>query len=188
MSIATRPDCINEDICKLLSSYKDKYYVSVELGFQTANENTARLINRQYSNEVFINAINLLNKYNIDIVVHIMVGLPYETLDDIDKTIKFLNNYKFNGIKIHSCYIVKDTILCQMYNKGEYTPLTLDQYLESASYILTHISPDIVIHRISGDCPKDLLVAPDWNSHKKWIMNGLDKYLLENDLWQGKFY
>ena len=188
LSIATRPDCINEDICKLLSSYKDKYYVSVELGFQTANENTARLINRQYSNEVFINAINLLNKYNIYIVVHIMVGLPYETLDDIDKTIKFLNNYKFNGIKIHSCYIVKDTILCQMYNKGEYTPLTLDQYLESASYILTHISPDIVIHRISGDCPKDLLVAPDWNSHKKWIMNGLDKYLLENDLWQGKFY
>ena len=188
LSIATRPDCINEEICKLLSSYKNKYYVSVELGLQTSNENTAKIINRQYKNKDFTSAVNLLNKYNIDIIIHIMVGLPYETIDDIKNTINFINKHKINGIKIHSCYVVKNTVLCQMYNEGKYTPLTLDRYIESASYILTHINPDIVIHRISGDAPKDLLVAPDWNLHKKWIINGLNKYLTENDLWQGKYF
>ena len=188
LSIATRPDCISPEICQFLSSYKDKYYISVELGFQTANEETAKLINRQYLNDIFRNAVNLLNKYDIDVIVHLMVGLPNETLSDIEKTIGFINNCKINGIKIHSCYIIKNTKLCDLYNAGSYTPLTLDEYIELASYILTHISPDIVIHRISGDAPKDLLVAPEWNSHKKWIINGLDKYLRENDLWQGKYF
>ena len=188
LEIATRPDCINEDIAKLLKSYTNKYYVCVELGLQTANEKTGDLINRCYSNSDFTQAVNILNKYNIDVVVHIMVGLPNETIEDIKNTIQFINLHNIKGIKIHSCYVIKNTKLEQLYLTGKYVPLTLENYISNCAYILTHLNPNIVIHRVSGDAPKDLLVAPDWNSHKKWIINGLDKFLKENNLCQGMYY
>jgi hypothetical protein len=188
LEIATRPDCINEEICKLLKSYTNKYYVCVELGLQTANDETGKLINRGYTNYQFTKAVELLNKYEIDVVTHIMVGLPTENFDDIKNTIKFINNHNIQGLKIHSTYIVENTVLSKMYRHGEYQPITLESYLNDLSYILTHISPDIVIHRISGDAPKDLLIAPEWNSHKKWILNGLDKLMREKNLWQGMYY
>ena len=105
-----------------------------------------------------------------------MVGLPNESLDDIKNTIDFINNHNIQGLKIHCTYVVENTVLASMYYNGTYTPISLEYYLECAGYILSHINPN------------NLLVAPDWNSHKKWIMNGLDKYLRENDLWQGKYY
>lgn len=188
LAIATRPDCISEDVCKLLKSYSEKYYVWVELGLQTSNENTGKVINRGYTNEQFSNAVSLLNKYNIDVVTHIMVGLPGENFDDIKNTVEFINNHSIQGLKIHSTYVVKNTRLADMYFNGTYTPISLEYYLDCACYILTHISPDIVIHRVSGDAPKDLLIAPDWNLHKKWIINGLDKLLRDKDLYQGMDY
>ena len=188
LSVATRPDCIDEDIASLLSSYADKYYVTVELGLQTSNDETGKLIYRRYLSSEFTKAVELLNKYNIDVVAHIMVGLPNETKEDLKATIEFINKHNIQGLKIHSCYVVENTVLADMYRNKKYSPLSLDEYLENAAYILTHISPNIVIHRISGDAPKDLLVTPDWNSHKKWIMNGLDKLLKEQNLWQGKFF
>ena len=188
LSVATRPDCIDENIAELLKSYADKYYVYVELGLQTANEKTGKIINRCYTNADFTKAVDILNKYNVDVVTHVMVGLPNENEKDIQNTVKFLNKHNTQGIKIHSCYIVKNTKLAEMYDEGKYTPLKLDDYLNSCAYILTHINPDVVIHRVSGDAPKDLLVAPDWNLHKKWIINGLDKLLREMDLWQGMEY
>ncbi len=188
LSVATRPDCINEDVCKLLQTYTNKYYVFVELGLQTSNDITGKLINRGYTSSNFTRAVNLLNKYNIDVVTHIMVGLPNETDEDIKNTIIFLNKHNIQGLKIHSTYVVKNTKLAEMYQKGNYTPITLEKYLDSVCYILTHISPSVVIHRVSGDAPKDLLLAPDWNLHKKWILNGLDKMMKEHDLYQGKYY
>jgi len=188
LSIATRPDCIDEDIVKLLHSYTQKYYVTVELGLQTANEQTGKLLNRGYSNNDFTNAVKLLNKYNIDIVTHIMVGLPDETKEDLKNTINFINKHNIQGLKIHSCYIVENTVLSDMYKNKKYSPISLDEYLENAAYIITHINPNIIIHRISGDAPKDLLVAPDWNLHKKWIINGIDKLLKEKNLWQGMYF
>lgn len=187
-AISTRPDCINEEICKLIKSYSDKYYVWVELGLQSSNDNTASFINKCCYSSDFTQAVNLLNKYNIDVVTHIMVGLPNENFEDIKNTVDFINQHNIQGLKIHSTYVVKNTVLDNLYENGLYTPITLDYYLECACYILTHISPNIVIHKISGDAPKDLLVAPEWNLHKKWIMNGLDKALMEKDLWQGKYY
>lgn len=115
-------------------------------------------------------------------------GLPYETFEDVKNTVDFLCQYNIQGLKVHSCYVLKGTKLGRLYESGKYTPITLEEYLESLVYILTHISPEIVIHRISGDAPKDLLLAPDWNVHKKWVLNGLDRILQERDLWQGKFY
>ena len=188
LAIATRPDCISEDVCKLLKSYSEKYYVWVELGLQTSNENTGKIINRCYTDEQFSAAVSLLNKYNIDVVTHIMVGLPGENFDDIKNTVNFINNHSIQGLKIHSTYVVKNTRLADMYFNGKYTPISLEYYLDCASYILTHISPDIIIHRVSGDAPKDLLIAPDWNLHKKWIINGLDKLLRDKDLYQGMDY
>ena len=188
LAIATRPDCISEDVCKLLKSYSEKYYVWVELGLQTSNENTGKIINRCYTDEQFSAAVSLLNKYNIDVVTHIMVGLPGENFDDIKNTVNFINNHSIQGLKIHSTYVVKNTRLADMYFNGKYTPISLEYYLDCACYILTHISPDIIIHRVSGDAPKDLLIAPDWNLHKKWIINGLDKLLRDKDFYQGMDY
>lgn len=187
ISISTRPDCINEKIVKLIKSYQEKYYTCVELGLQTSNDETAYLINRGYKTEIFSNTVKLLNEYNIDVVTHIMIGLPLETLDDLKNTISFINKHNIQGIKIHSTYIIKNTLLATMYQKGLYIPLTLDEYINQACIALCYLNPDIIVHRISGDAPKDLLVAPEWNLHKKWILNGIEKELKEKDLWQGKF-
>lgn len=185
LDIATRADCIDENICKLLQSYTNKYAVTVELGLQTTDDKIAELINRGYNLETFTKAINMLKKYNIEIVVHIMVGLPNQTKKDIEDTVQYINSLGIQGIKIHSTYVVKGTVLEQMYNKGEYVPIELETYLELLTYILTHLNKDIVIHRITGDAPKNLLIAPEWNVHKKWILNGIEKIMKEQDLYQG---
>ena len=199
IDIATRPDCINEDICKLLQSYTESlringklnrksYSVTVELGLQTSNDEIAKIINRGYSLETFTKAVKLLNKYKIDVVVHIMLGLPNETDEDIVNTVKYINSLNIQGIKIHSTYVAKNTVLEKWYRDGKYMPLTLDEYLNKLLYVITHLRKDIIIHRISGDAPKDLLVAPTWNIHKKWILNGFDKIMREKDRLQGDSY
>ena len=188
LAVATRPDCIDEEVAKLLKSYSDRFYVWVELGLQTSNDKTAKLINRGYTSDIFIYVVKILNKYNIDVVTHIMVGLPYEDKQDLKNTVHFLNQHDLQGLKIHCTYVVENTVLSDLYKKGKYEPISLDYYLESLVYVLTHISPDVVIHKVSGDAPKDLLVAPSWNVHKKWILNGLDRMLRERDLYQGMFF
>ena len=187
LEVATRPDCINEDVCMLLSSYKDKYYVSVELGLQTVNEEIGTIINRCYTNDDFINSTKLLKKYDIPVVCHIMIGLPNESFEDIQNIVKFINSNDISGVKIHSTYVVKNTKLNEMYKNNDYTPITLDYYLDNLEYIITHLNKNIIIHRLSGDAPKDILVAPDWNSHKKWILNGINKRLKEKNLYQGMY-
>ena len=188
IQIATRPDCINEEIARLLFSYTDKYSVCVELGLQTSNENTGKVINRCYTNEDFINAVTILRKYNIEIITHIMVGLPGETHKDIVNSVNFVNNLDIQGLKIHSTYVTNDTKLNDMYENNQYSPITLEYYLDELCYIITHLRKDIVLHRISGDAPKDMLVAPSWNSHKKLVLNGIDKILRNKDLYQGMYY
>ena len=188
LSIGTRPDCITEDIAKLLKSYTDKYYVCVELGLQTSNDDIGKMINRCYTSKQFTQAVEILNKYDIDVVAHIMVGLPNETKEDIKNTVNFINSHKLQGVKIHSTYVVENTLLADMYRKGTYQCLDLDDYIETLIDIMTHLNPNFVIHRISGDAPKDILVAPYWNKHKMWILHGFEKRFRARDLWQGKFY
>ena len=193
ISIATRPDCINEDIVKLIKSYSDKYYVCVELGLQTVNESIEKIINRGYTTKQFIEAVDLLNKYEIDVITHIMCGLPGENKikgdipKEIKETVELINSLNIQGIKIHSTYVVENTKLNEMYQNNEYIPLELDEYLKDLTYIITHINPNIIIHRICADTPKDILVAPSWNVHKKWVLNGFEKILKEKNLYQGMF-
>ena len=198
LDIATRPDCINDDVAKLISSYMPKHKVFVELGLQTSNDNTAKIINRGYESSVFTDAVKILNKYNIPVICHIMVGLPNEQelikVDNFDvfkaivDTVNFINKHNISGLKIHSTYIVKNTVLNKLYEGNKYKPITYEEYMSNLTYIITHINPEIIVHRISADPPEDLLVAPEWCLHKKWVLNGLDKLLKESDLHQGMFY
>ena len=109
LEIATRPDCINEEVAKLIGSYSKKYYVCVELGLQTSNDETAKMINRGYLSNKFTEAVSILRKYNIDVITHIMIGLPGENFDDLKNTIEFMNKHDIQGIKIHSTYVIRDT-------------------------------------------------------------------------------
>ena len=140
LAIATRPDCISQEVVELLKEYTKQYYVYVELGFQTSNENVAKKFNRGYTNKDFINAVKLLNNANIDVVTHIMVGLPYEEKDDVLNTVNFINKQKIMGVKIHSTYIIKNTKLESLYSAREYKALELSDYVNSVCNIISNLS------------------------------------------------
>ncbi len=189
LAIATRPDCIDENIAKLLYSYKERgLYVWVELGLQTVNEKVGKIINRGYTNEDFKKATRILNDYDIDVVTHIMIGLPQEEKDDLKNAIDFVNEQKINGIKFHSTYVIKDTGLEKLYIENKYTPITLDEYIGKVLYAITHLRPDIVVHRITGDAPKDLLITPTFCAHKKQVINRIENIMAKDNLLQGMYF
>jgi radical SAM protein (TIGR01212 family) len=188
LAVATRPDCIDEDVVKLLKEYSQKYYVYVELGLQTANEKVAQKFNRGYSNEEFVRAVKLLNDYDIDVVTHIMVGLPYEEANDVRKTVELINSLKIMGVKIHSTYIIKNTELEKLYKEGKYLPITLEYYVDNVCNMISHLRPDIVVCRITGDAPKDILIEPKWNARKKIVLNSINRALDERNIFQGDRY
>ena len=185
LAIGTRPDCIDEEIAALIAEYKNRVDVWVELGLQTANDATADVINRGYKRDVFERAMEILERYGIPVVVHLIVGLPGETIADVKETVEYLRPFKLFGIKIHSIYVMRGTRLAEMYEKGEYTPPTLAEYVEGAIYILTHIHPATVVHRITGDCPQGMLLAPEWNSQKHTVINSIVTKMQFESLSQG---
>lgn len=188
LAIGTRPDCIDEENAKLIASYKEKVDVWVELGLQTSSDKTADIINRGYHREAFERAMSILSKYQIPVVVHLIVGLPGEDINHIKETVEYINGFKIFGIKIHSIYVMKDTELEKMYLRGEYTPISMSEYIDSVIYILTHISPALTVHRLTGDCPRDMLVAPDWNKQKNEIINTIVYKMQLENLSQGCKY
>jgi radical SAM protein (TIGR01212 family) len=185
LAIGTRPDCIDEEKAKLIASYKDRCDVWVELGLQTASDRTADLINRGYHRDCFEKAMEILKENDIPVVIHLIVGLPGEDISNVRETVEYVNRFAPFGIKIHSIYVMQGTRLAEMYEKGEYTPPSMEEYIDSVIYILTHISPDTVVHRLTGDCPRDLLVAPAWNSQKSAIINTIVYKMQFNNLSQG---
>lgn len=185
LSIATRPDCLNEEIVKYLASLKKKIDVWVELGFQTMHHSTAILINRGYDNIKLEQAVSLLKKYHITTIVHIINGLPYETKDQMIETVKYLNNLKIDGIKIHMLHIMKDTPLATMCANNPFHVLTLNEYVDIVVNQLRYLDENIVIHRLTGDAPKDLLIEPTWTLKKFVVLNEIDKYMRKNNIYQG---
>ena len=188
LAIGTRPDCIDREIASLIASYKDKVDVWVELGLQTANDKTADIINRGYHRDAFEEAMSILREYSIPVVVHLIVGLPGETASDVKETVEYINRFDIFGLKIHSIYVMEGTRLAQMYENGAYVPPNFVEYVDLAVYILTHISPKIIIHRLTGDCPRDMLVAPEWNRQKNEIINTIVYKMQQNNLYQGCKY
>lgn len=188
LAIGTRPDCIDEEIAELIASYKQRVDVWVELGLQTANDETAKLINRGYSRDVFERAMDILKKYDIPVVVHLIIGLPGESIADVKETVDYINRFDLFGIKIHSIYVMKGTVLEEMYLRGEYYPPDLEEYVEAAAYVIAHVSPKIILHRITGDCPRDMLVAPEWNRSKNEIISSIVAKMQREGLYQGCKY
>lgn len=188
LAIGTRPDCITEEIASLIASYKDRADVWVELGLQTANDKTAERINRGYPKKTFEEAVKLLSDKNIPIVVHLIVGLPDEGIEEIKETVEYLKRFNIFGVKIHSIYVMKNTRLAEMYENGEYSPPSMSEYIESAVYIITHLNPNTVIHRLTGDCPPNMLLAPEWNRSKSEIINKIVYKMQLEGLYQGCKY
>ena len=185
LAIGTRPDCLDEEKVKIISQYKEKCDVWVELGLQTSSDKTAKIINRGYTRDVFEKAVSLLKKYSIPCVVHMIIGLPGESGTDALNTAKYISSFDVWGIKIHSIYVMEGTALADMYRCGYYTPPTLDEYVKACAECIGNIPKTTVIHRLTGDCPKSLLVAPDWNMDKNKIISKIVEYLRDNGISQG---
>lgn len=177
LSIGTRPDCISESVCELLKEYAKEREVWVELGLQTASDEVAKAINRGYDLAVFEKATELLKKHGLKFVVHMIIGLPSDDAEGVKKTADYIAKIKPFGIKIHSIYVMEGTSLAKMYREKRYTPPTLDEYAALAAYTLSVMPDDVVVHRVTGDCPRDMLVAPEWNRDKNAIIQRINEKL-----------
>ncbi len=184
LSIATRPDCLGDDILALLTKLNQIKPVWVELGLQTIHEHTAAFIRRGYSLPVFHQAVERLHQINIDIIVHIIIGLPYETKENLLETIQYISKLPVQGIKLQLLHVLSGTDLAKYMN--ELSILTLEEYVSLVIMCIENLPQDIVIHRITGDGPKSLLLAPEWSAKKKHVMNTIHKTMKALDSWQGK--
>ncbi|WP_455715418.1 TIGR01212 family radical SAM protein [Anaerosporobacter sp.] len=184
LSIATRPDCINAEVLALLNELNQIKPVWVELGLQTIHEDTANRIRRGYPLSCYDSAVKNLRNCNIDVIVHLIIGLPYETKEDILDSIDYVNNSGIQGVKLQLLHVLKNTDL-ETYLDSMHI-LTLDEYVTILVSCLEHLNQDIVIHRITGDGPGDLLLAPLWSKNKKLVLNTIQRTMKELDSWQGK--
>lgn len=186
--IATRCDAITNDTLDYLEELNKRTYLTIELGLQTIHEKTSKLINRGHTLEEFDSMVKKLRNRNIDVVVHIINGLPYETEDMMLDTIKHLNTLDIQGIKIHMLNIVKDTPLETLYNKEHFHILSKDEYIDIVIKQLELLNPTIVIHRITSDPDVSTLVEPTWLIKKFCLLNDIDKEMVKRDTYQGKYY
>lgn len=185
ISIATRADCLENEKIALLSKINKIIPVQIELGLQTSNEKTASLINRCSSNEELIDAVRRLRRENIEIVIHIMNGLPGEDEADMLNTIEFINKLDIQGIKIHSLCILKNTKMGDDYLKNPWPLLSLEEYVKITVEQIRHLREDIIIHRLSADADLNDLIAPLWTRKKLVVMNEIDKLMRKNNYYQG---
>jgi len=188
LSIATRPDCLADEVLELLEELNRKKPVWVELGLQTIHEDTAAFIRRGYSLPIFQHAMEKLKKRKLETIVHIILGLPGETKEMMLDTIRYLNQSGASGIKIQLLHILKHTDLADYYAQTGFPVLSLEEYTDLVISCLEVCRPDMVIHRITGDGPKDLLIAPQWSSAKRHVLNRIHQELKRRNTWQGRCY
>ena len=186
LSIATRPDSITDECLNYLTDLNKRTFLTVELGLQTIHDKTSKLINRCHSKEEFESMVKKLRKRKINVVVHIINGLPYETKEMMLETVKYLNKLDIQGIKIHMLHVLKNTKLATMYEKEKFPILTKDEYIDIVVSQLELLRSDIVINRITGDPKVDDLIAPTWLIKKFVVLNDIDKELKKRDTYQGK--
>ena len=184
LSVATRPDCLGEAVLDLLEELGRRLPVWVELGLQSASDETARLCNRAYPTALFADAARRLHGRGISVIAHVILGLPGETRADMLETIDFLNRQRVDGVKLHLLHVLRDTPLARM----TYTPLTMDEYIGHLIACLRRLSPAIVVHRITGDGPKADLLAPLWSADKKRVLNAIHRRMRDEGAYQGADY
>ena len=182
LNIGTRPDAISDECLEYLDELNKKTYLTIELGLQTIHDKTSKLINRCHSLECFETMVKKLRDRNIDVVAHIINGLPYETKEDMLDTVKYLNNLDIQGIKIHMLSVLKDTPLEYLYQKEKFHILTKEEYIDIAVNQLELLRPEIVIHRITGDPKIDDLIEPHWLTKKFCVLNDIDKEMVKEIL------
>ena len=199
LSIATRPDCLNDEILMLLSQLQSRKPVFVELGLQTIHEETARFIRRGYDLSVFETAVHHLHERKINVVVHLILGLPGEDENHVLASIRYLNTLPVDGVKLQLLHILKNTDLAGYYehsslassitfDTGQFSVLSLEEYTRLVFLCIERLRPDIVIHRITGDGNKKELLAPLWSGDKKKVLGYMNRYFEEHDLIQGRKY
>lgn len=188
LSIATRCDAITDDTLDYLEELNKRTYLTIELGLQTIHEKTSKLINRGHTLKEFDTMVRKLRDRNIEVVVHIINGLPYETEDMMLNTIKHLNKLDIQGIKIHMLNIVKDTTLETLYNKEHFHILTKEEYIDIVIKQLELLKPEIVIHRITSDPDISTLIEPTWLLKKFCLLNDIDKEMVKRNTYQGRYY
>jgi len=181
INIATRPDCLPQDVIELLQEINNIKPVCVELGFQTTNEKTAEYIRRGYKNEVYFDAAKRLKESGIEVVTHIIIGLPNETKADALETTRAAVRAGTNGVKFHLLHVLKNTDLAIEYEKGHFSCLELEEYAEILKECIAELPKDTVVHRITGDGAKKDLIAPLWSADKKRVLNFLNKFLSFSD-------
>lgn len=188
LSIATRPDCIDDNILSLLSELASIKPVWIELGLQTIHENTADYIRRGYSLDTYDNCVKRLINIGIHTIVHMIIGLPGESTSDILETADYIAHSGAWGIKLQLLHILKGTDLYTDYINGAFKALDLNEYTTIVGQIIARLPKDMVIHRITGDGPKSLLEAPMWSANKKLVLNTLNQYFKDNNIYQGRNY
>ena len=188
VSIGTRPDCLGEEVLDLLEELNHIKPVWVELGLQSIHEKTARYIRRGYPLSCFNTAVKNLRERNLEVIVHTILGLPYETKEDILATMEYLNHMDIQGIKLQLLHVLKGTDLAEDYLAGKFQVYSMEEYLDLLIDCLEHLSPDMVIHRLTGDGPKELLLAPLWSSAKRTVLNTLHQECKARNSYQGKQY
>lgn len=188
VSIATRPDCLDEEILNVLSEIAKKKPLIIELGLQTSKEESVKYIRRGYDNYVFTEAVDKLRKIGAEVVVHVIIGLPGEDKSDVINTVEFVNMHDVQGIKLQLLHVLKETDLETEYVLGKFEVLSLEEYTDILCDAIEHIRDDIILHRITGDGPKKILIAPEWSEDKKRVLNYINKALSDRNIVQGRRY
>lgn len=189
LSIATRPDCIPFDVLDLLSELNQIKPVWIELGLQTIHQKTADFINRGYSLSTFDDAVKRLHERGIAVIVHTIFGLPYETKNEMLETIQYVANLPIQGMKLQLLHILKNTKLGDLYEQGVFTnTMSYDDYLDLLIESIEQIPEQIVLHRLTGDGPRSLLLAPLWSTNKRMVLNGIQSEMKRRNTWQGKYF
>ena len=186
LSIATRPDCLSYEVLELLSRLNQIKPLWVELGLQTMHKKSADFIRRGYDLDVFEKAVYDLKNIGITVITHVILCLPDENTTMMLETISYLNELPIDGIKLQLLHILKGTDLANVYEANPFSLPNLEEYVELLGQIISHLREDIVIHRLTGDGPKSLLIAPLWTGNKRLVLNHIQKYLKDADIWQGK--
>lgn len=188
LSIATRPDCLPDDVVEYLAELNQRTYLWVELGLQTVHERTANLINRAHDFSCYLEGVQKLRNHGIRVCTHIINGLPLEDNKMMLETVREVAKLDVQGIKIHLLHLLKGTPMIKQYEKGLVEFMDKDDYIQLVVDQLELLPPEMVIHRITGDGPIDLMIGPMWSVNKWDVLNGIDAELERRGTWQGKYF
>jgi radical SAM protein (TIGR01212 family) len=186
--VGTRPDCVPDPVLDLLQAYARRTYVAVEYGLQSIHDRTLECVNRAHGSGEFVDAVHRTAGRGIHTCVHVMLGLPGETRADMLATAQAIAALPLDGVKIHLTYVLKHTVLGDMYLEGQYRPMEIAEYVETVCDVLERLPPDMVVHRLTGDPPRNLLLAPQWALQKWQVLNAIDAELIRRDSFQGRHW